>query len=36
MLDINVPENFKRIQTGFDKIIRKLSTVASQLLKHTV
>ena len=24
MLDANFPENFKRIQTGFDKVIRKL------------
>ena len=24
MLDVNVPDNFKRIRTGFDKIIRKL------------
>ena len=24
MLHVNVPENFKRIRKGFDKIIRKL------------
>ena len=36
MLDVNVTVNFKSIQTGFDKIIRKLSTAASQLLKYTV
>ena len=33
MLDVNVTENFKRTQTDFDRIIRKLSTEASQLLK---
>ena len=36
MLDVNIPENFKRMRTGFAKIIRKLSTVVSQLLKYTV
>ena len=36
LLDVNVPENFKRIRTGFDQFIRKLITVASQLLKYTV
>ena len=36
MLDVNVPENFKCIRTGFDKVIKKLSTAVSQLLKFTV
>ena len=36
MLDVSVSENFMHIRTGFDKIIRKLSAVASQLLKYIV
>ena len=36
ILDVNVPENFKRMPTGLDKIISKLRAVASQLLKYIV
>ena len=31
MLDANVPKNFKHIQTGFEKIIRKLKKQFSLL-----
>ena len=36
MLDVNVPEDFKRMPAGLDKIISKLKAVASQLLKYIV
>ena len=29
ILDVNIPENFKHIQTGFDNIIRKLKQYPS-------
>ena len=31
MLDVNVPKTFKHIQTGFDKVIRKLKKQFSLL-----